>query len=204
MTTHLSRFFAVAGLAVSVAGIGLGQQPLDKRTALELLKPRVTLPVTGTFSVYPASDNERPAREVYRDLERAGVISCRTKDDKGKPVCSPGPHGGDLGHASPLELSFLAGSLVPAEVFEVTSTGLNTQVEFRLSLQATPLYSKYKDRLDRINTEAPTLAERTSDKVATAFFRLYDDHRWHYGGIDSVRELGARPAAPSEERKPIR
>jgi len=155
-------------------------------------------------TIYPASDKEPQAREAYRELERAGVITCRAKDDKGRPICSPGPHGGELGHASASELSFSAGSLVPAEVFEVTSTGLNTQVEFRLSLQATPLYSKYKDRLDRINAEVPTLAEKASDKVATAYFRLYDDHHWHYGGIDLVRDAGARQPAPSEERRPIR
>ena len=194
--TRSFGFLAVSSLCLSTAALLYAQKALDRTTAMGLLKDRVSENVTGMISAYPDSqDPERAA--AYRELEKAGVLSCGTKDSADKTVCVPGQDAADLTNAGPGRLAIVAGDLVPTQVYSIEPTSeTSSEADFRLSLRPTAVYQKHKAHFDRISLDRPPLAEHAADKVARGYFKLYGDFVWRYTGMDHVREASAPRAAP--------
>ena len=191
----MTRPFRVLALG-SLAVVLFAQKPLDRPTAMSLLKDRVAENVTGMISAYPDSqDPERAA--AYRELEKAGVLSCGTKDSTGKTVCVPGQDAADLTNAGPGRLAIVAGFLVPTQVYAIEPTSeTSSEADFRLSLRPSAVYQKHKANLDRISLDRPPLAEHAADKMARGYFKLYGDFVWRYTGMDHVRDASAPRATP--------
>src|SRR6185295_4273938 len=129
------------------------QKPLDRATAMSLLKERVTENVTGMISAY--ADSEDPERAAaYRELEKAGVLSCGTKDSAGTTICVPGQDAADLTNAGPGRLAIVAGFLVPTQVYAIEPTSeTSSEADFRMSLRPSAVYQKHKANLDRISLD---------------------------------------------------
>jgi hypothetical protein len=194
--TRSFGFLAVAGWCLSTAAVLDAQKALDRPTAMQLLKDRVAENVTGMISAYPDSQNPERAA-AYRELEKAGVLSCGTKDSAGKTVCVPGENASDLSSPGPGLLAIVAGDLVPTQVYAIEPTSeTSAETDFRLSQRPTAVYQKHKANFDRISVDRPPLAEHAADKIARGYLKLYGDFVWRYTGMDHVREASAPRAAP--------